>query len=34
MKSLNIIIQILSKHTDGYLDIVKKLSKADMSVSK
>lgn len=34
MKSLGIIEQILSKHTDSYLDTVKKLAKVEMSVSK
>ena len=34
MKSLGIIEQILSKHTDAYLDTVKKLVKVEMSVSK
>lgn len=34
MKSLGIIDQILSKHTDAYLDTVKKLVKPEMSVSK
>ena len=31
---MKIIESILSKNTDGYLDTVKKLSKAEMNVSK
>ena len=34
MKSLTIMEQILTKHTDCYLDTVKKLAKPEMSVSK